>query len=230
MSNKILIVEDDLLIAEMLKRMLIKLGCNVCQICTSFNRTIDYLESNKDIDLVFLDINLEDDKTGVDVAVELNSKYCIPFIYLTSYSDPKTIKLASKTFPETYLTKPFNETVLFTTLTIVKQKIEAKSKCIIIKDGSKTVKVSSDELLYIKKEGNYLEVFTKSERYVVRQSIDNFVKELDDSNFIRTHRSYAVQLKNVSLIKNQEITMIGTSIPLSRQYKSKVIDLFRSLE
>jgi two-component SAPR family response regulator len=96
----ILIVEDDLLIAEMLKEMLLDLSYNVVKITKNYTQAVNELSVNNSIDLVFLDINLSDSKTGVDIAHQINNNSKVPFIYLTSYSDPKSIIEASATLPE----------------------------------------------------------------------------------------------------------------------------------
>ncbi len=226
---KILIVEDDLLIAEMLKRMLGKLGYKVCQICSNYATTIKFLEENSSIDLVFLDINLNDDKNGVDIGAELNSKYSLPFIYLTSYSDPKTIKSASKTLPENYLVKPFNETMLLSALAVIEQKIAVREKSVIIKNGTDKIKILNSEIDFIKAEGNYIEISTKTKRFVVRNSLEHFMTELNDNSFIRTHRSYIVNLRSVLKIKNQVLFVFDNEIPLSRKYRDHVMTAFNQI-
>lgn len=223
---KIIIIEDDFLIAEMLKRMLIKLTHTVLEVFSSYEEIENYLTNNNDIDLVFLDINLEQEKNGIDIATLLNDKFKIPFIFLTSYSDPKTIKEASKTLPETYLTKPFNETQLFTALEIVKQKHINKIKTIVINDGFKKIKLLNSDILYVKADGNYIEINTKNKRYIIRNSLDQFIKEFNDNYFTRTHRSYAVNLTEVNSIKNQLIYINNIEIPLSRKYKEHTVKLF----
>jgi DNA-binding LytR/AlgR family response regulator len=104
-----------------------------------------------------------------------------------------------------------------------------KPKYIVFKEGTKQVKLESKELLYIKKEANYIEIFTINNRYVIRHTIDKFIVELSDSDFVRTHRSYAVQLKNVEQIKNNDIIIGNEIIPISRQFKSRVKNIFKYL-
>lgn len=225
----ILIVEDDLLIAEMLKEMLQDLNYAVCQIKSTYEEVVFFLNNNNHPDLIFLDINLEQNKSGIDIGIELNKNYKIPFVYLTSYADPKTIKNAAQTVPEAYLTKPFSQAKLLTTLEIVRYKIE-KNNCTIIKDGYKKIKLKNADVLYIKTDGNYIEINTKEKRYTIRHSLENFIKEFNDKHFARTHRSYAVNLRLVQKIKNQLIYINEIEIPLSRKYKGNILDLFNDLD
>ena len=229
MGLNILIVEDELLIAEMLKRMLTKLGHNVCNICTTFDDTMAQLEENKNIDLVFLDINLEQSKNGIDIGHEIKNKFNIPFVYLTSYSDPKSIKEASKTLPESYLTKPFNEVSLLTTLEVIKEKIKQKDKNIVSKDGHSYIKINVKDILFIRKTQNYLDVFTTTKKYTIRKSIEQFIREINVPVFVRVHRSYAVNLKFVDKITNNIIFIKSYQVPLSRLYKKEVMELFSKI-
>jgi len=227
---RILIVEDNLLIAEMLKEMLHDLGHTVVCICTSFEDVFNKLQTGVSVDIVFLDINLEKNKSGIDIGLKLTNELKLPFIYLTSYSDPKTIKSASKTLPETYLTKPFNQIQLFSALEIFKEKLGSIVKSIVIKDGIKKIKLNRSDIYYIKTEGNYIEVVTENKRFIVRNSLENFIQNLNDKYFTRVHRSYAVNIKLVEKIKNKLIYINESEIPLSRKYRENILDLYKNLD
>ena len=223
----ILIVEDDLLIAEMLKEMLEELKYKVCAIKSTYEEVMMYLNSNNQPNLIFLDINLEQNKSGIDIGIELNKTFKLPFIYLTSYSDPKTIQNASKTSPEAYLTKPFNETQLLSTLEVVKHKIEVKLKTVTIKDGSKLVKLLVSEICYIKSDSNYLEIYTKEKRYVIRGSFVSLLNDISSLQLVRVHRSYAVNTACIDSVSYQDININQTIIPLSRNYRAKLMEVYQ---
>ena len=109
----ILIVEDELLIAEMLKEMLLELDCNVIYVAKNYDQALEVLKNPNTINLAILDINLSETKSGFDVAKLINQEYKLPFIFLTSYSDKNTVKEAISLKPESYLIKPFTKTDLF---------------------------------------------------------------------------------------------------------------------
>jgi DNA-binding NarL/FixJ family response regulator len=69
-------------------------------------------------DFAILDINLESEKDGIDIANYINQHNFIPFVYLTSYSDKETIERAKKTNPAGFIVKPFNEKTLYATIEI----------------------------------------------------------------------------------------------------------------
>ncbi len=133
-SYTILIVEDELLIAVLLKEMLTDLNHTVVGIAKNYNTAISILEETENIDLVFLDINLNDSKSGIDIARHIEQNFSIPFIFLSSYSDQKTIEEATNLHPHSYLVKPFTQTDLFVSLSLLKSRKE-ESKFLIIKDG-----------------------------------------------------------------------------------------------
>lgn len=105
---KILIVEDEPAIAEDLKDILLDHNYKVAGIANTYDQAMDKLAS-REIDLVFLDIALKGNGSGLDIAKIINEKYQLPFIFLTSFSDNDTIKDVVNLKPSGYLVKPFKE-------------------------------------------------------------------------------------------------------------------------
>jgi len=113
MKNKILVLEDDIVIA---KSILIGLKNNGFepQISTRFNAAAQLFEQNR-FDAAICDINLNQTQDGIDFVKEI-IKGKVPVIFLTAYSDINTIKRVEPTFPYAFLTKPFNNNQLILTL------------------------------------------------------------------------------------------------------------------
>jgi DNA-binding LytR/AlgR family response regulator len=225
-SLNILIIEDELLIAEMLKEMLLELECNVVAVAKNYDSALDVFEKRKDINFAILDINLSDTKTGLDVAKKINDEFKIPFIFLTSYSDTNTIKEAIALKPESYLIKPFSKTDLYVTLEIINARKKVVKRILIIKDGHLTVKIKHQDIFWVKSDNIYLEVKTDEKTYLVRNSLDKFIEELSDSNFIRIHRSYAVNMEHIKAVNGQYIIIKDEKIPLSRNYRDELMERF----
>jgi DNA-binding NarL/FixJ family response regulator len=115
--KKILIVEDEPLIAEGIALHLKHSAFVVAAIA------YDPLEAkqlilSKTPDMAILDINLESDNDGIEVAEYINKTCPMPFIYLTSYSDKITMERAKATSPAGFIVKPFNKNTLLATLEI----------------------------------------------------------------------------------------------------------------
>lgn len=114
---KVLIVEDEPLIAKNIGMYLNNNDYEVAGIAYDPDEAFHQLKQQQP-DFAILDINLESDKTGIDVADYINKNNFIPFIYLTSYSDKETIEKAKQTNPSGFIVKPFNEKTLYATIEI----------------------------------------------------------------------------------------------------------------
>lgn len=113
---RVLIVEDDPIIAEDIKEMLTNVNYSVQEIAYDKNDALEILDKTKP-DLVLLDINLSGEYEGFEIANYINSKK-IPFIYLTSYSGKEILDKAKNTLPMGYIVKPFNERELYSAIEI----------------------------------------------------------------------------------------------------------------
>ncbi len=114
---KVLIVEDEPLIAEDIATALVTNDFYVSGIVYSKEDALQELSTNTP-DLVLLDINLNGGEEGIEIANVLNSSYDLPFVFLTSYSDKITLNHAKNTQPSGYIVKPFTDAGLYATLEI----------------------------------------------------------------------------------------------------------------
>lgn len=114
---KILIVEDEPLIAKNIGMYLNNNDYEVSAIAYDADEALHQLKRQPP-DLAILDINLESERDGIEIAEYINQNNFIPFIYLTSYSDKETIERAKKTNPSGFIVKPFNEKTLYATIEI----------------------------------------------------------------------------------------------------------------
>ena len=114
---KILVVEDDVFIAQDISEHLTQLDYWVTAV--AYNAGEAYEELEKELpDLVLLDINLGQGEDGISIAHRLQNQYELPFIYLTSYSSRSVLDRAKATHPMGYIVKPFNEQDLFASIEI----------------------------------------------------------------------------------------------------------------
>lgn len=111
MSYKVLIVEDELVIARDIKGVLSDNGYDITQICSNVVCAKESLRENPP-DIVLIDINLQGALAGTEIGKELLGKDQIPFIYISSYIDKKTIDDVKATRPMGYLVKPFKKAEL----------------------------------------------------------------------------------------------------------------------
>lgn len=226
MSLKILIIEDELIIAEFLKTLIEKQGYKVVAIA------IDYKEAKAAIEgfepnLILLDINLNCNINGVEIAHIINTKYKIPFIFTSSYSDPSTLDRVIATNPLNYLVKPYKKEQLYTVLKLAEQKNPVIQKsnrnAIFIKDRNKYKKIEMKDILWIKADGNYLEVHAQNGIHLIRATLSNFTDKLNN-NFIRTHKSYIVNVDYITKVEGNRIALNTEKIPVSRMYKELLFE------
>lgn len=123
---KVLIVEDDAMIAEDLQDILIDAGYDVVGIAHNATKALNILEIRK-VDFAFLDVTLSDQSTGIDVAHHINDKYKFPFVFLTSYSDSQTVSNVVSTNPGGYLVKPFKEKDIVPALVVACSNAQQKN-------------------------------------------------------------------------------------------------------
>jgi DNA-binding NarL/FixJ family response regulator len=126
-GTRILIVEDEPLIADDIANQLTINDFEVSGIAYDYDDALDELSRNLP-DAVVLDINLGGQYTGIDIAKVINQKYDLPFIYLTSYADKTTLEQAKQTQPLGYVVKPFDERNLVATLEIALYNFSQKQK------------------------------------------------------------------------------------------------------
>lgn len=112
---RVLIVEDDPLIAEDIATALANIDYAVAGVAYDTQEALQLLDGSHP-DIAILDINLSGGQEGIGLAHIINEIHRIPFIFLTSYGDKSTLEAAKKTDPAGYLVKPFSEANLFASL------------------------------------------------------------------------------------------------------------------
>jgi CheY-like chemotaxis protein len=105
---KILVVEDERILALGLKKKLENLGYSVTDIVASGPETLEKVSENQP-DIIMMDIVLKGDMDGIETAAKLNETLSIPIIYLTAYADDEILKRAATTEPYGYILKPYKE-------------------------------------------------------------------------------------------------------------------------
>lgn len=245
-SIKILVVEDEIIIAEDIVVRLLNMGYDIAHMVDNVDEAIDCLESIP-LDLVLIDIALMGERTGIDLANIINTRFKIPFIYLTSISDKNTVKNAGETNPAAYLLKPFNDRQVHISIEVAlmsyygerqkdAQKYEVsdpeevfiqKSDALFLKKDSHYEKVEFDDILWLEADSNYTFIFSKSGRYTYSNVLKNFEDKLPGENFKRVHRSFIVNLDNVTGLEGNMLLVGEKQIPVSKACRDEVFKRFQ---
>ncbi|MBU7582155.1 MAG: response regulator [Nostoc sp. TH1S01] len=124
---KILIVEDEQLVADDLRETLEDLGYIVPALVASGEQAILTAETLRP-DLVLMDIRLEGEMDGIEASSEIQSRFNLPVVYLTANADRATLERAKTSQPFGYIVKPFDERILVTTIEIALARHQTEVK------------------------------------------------------------------------------------------------------
>ena len=222
----IYIVEDEPLIAATVETALKKQGFKVIGDSDEYDEALEQIDKNRP-DLVLVDIQLEGDKDGIDLAMQLDDRK-IPYLYLTSQTDPQTIKRVKETHPLGYIVKPFTEAGLRSNIELAWHNFSmTNDDFILLKSNGRTYKINQASITYLKAFDNYCYVNTTSGKYVVPHTLKHTSEKLNLQNFVQTHRSYWVNLKRISSVKKNVVYVDNEALPVSN---SKKEGLFKKLE
>lgn len=221
MRSRVLIVEDDVIISEVLRQIVQSAEHDVIGICADEKSAIERANFDKP-DFALLDIKLLGHDLGTNVAKELN-KINIPFAFITSYADKQTIQEAVILGPKGYLMKPFEKAEV---LRILKHLSESTKQTIPLKSMGVTDLIDLNDIIYVKSDNVYLEVYTTQKKYISRQKLSDFEAFVPNRQFIRVHRSFLVNRDYVESFSPNEIVIDGESIPVSRKYRSDISAYF----
>lgn len=238
-KTRILIVEDDMIIAANVSLQLSKLGYEVTGIESRGEDAINHVRENHP-DIILMDIHLKGKIDGIEAGRQIYHDYQIPLIYLTANSDEASYQKAKETKPYAFISKPFNKLNLERTIELVIQKIgeenpegqlsdsfvESLDDRIFIRNNGKLIKLMLDEILYIEAERNYCNIITAEQNYLIVSPLNSFCQKMESKDFLRVHRSYVVNIKKLDAVADSHLEIMRKVIPISKMYKD---DLMRSI-
>lgn len=241
---KILIVEDEAIIAMDLQMRLEKDGYDVVGVVDNNEEAVEVFHTTKP-DIVLMDINIGG-KDGIETAVALMQIKIIPVIFLTAFGQPEFVDRAKQIKPSAYLVKPYNYDSLRTSIEVAlhnfasavdnktliekgREPILQFSNTFFIKQNYRFVKVEMDELLYVESDNNYISLHTRDQKFVLKLSLNYLAERLQLSFLVRVHRSYMVNLGKIDAFTDDEIRVGTHVIPLGRNYKEQFLKSFNFL-
>ncbi len=246
---KILIVEDNVIIADDMQSMLEEIGYEIVDNVIVYEQAIEVLK-NEHVDLVLIDIILASDKTGIDLGKHIREVYNIPFIFVTSNSDRATVENAKTVKPDGYLVKPFEQQDLYTSIEIALSNFNYSKKgtnpemandtsddivsnsvlkdSIFVKKQHLYYRIQFGDIQFIKADNVYLEVNTVDKKFLVRSPLKDYLEKLPKNKFYRAHKSYIVNVDHIDAINSKDIMINNTLIPISKDFKEFIISSMNS--
>jgi DNA-binding LytR/AlgR family response regulator len=227
---KVLIVEDKLLIAEDIAQRLEKHSLEVVDICSSGEEAIEKAK-HKNPDLILMDIELSGAMDGISAAQIISQQQSVPIIYLSEYTDSKTLDRAKKTQPANYLTKPFNEADLvraidfaFSNARPVHATGNRFAQPVFVRTESQVyIKLDVQEILYLEADRSYCKVIASTRTFTLSTSMNNVYEQLDHEDFVKAHRSFIVNVSRITSLDGNSIKIGDTEIQMSKEYRDNLM-------
>ena len=243
---KILVVEDEMIIAAKISMQLTGLGYEVTGILSRGEEAISHVQENKP-DIVLLDINLKGKVDGIATALQLQKIADIPIIFLTANADETTFNRAKAAKPFAFISKPYKQLDLQRAIELtisrmaenetgpVAEKNEDEEQPFILSDRifvrhrEKMVKIIIAEILYIEADRNYSRIFTKNKEYLLSITLKTIEEKLPVKIFLRIHRSYIINLSHVDEVAEGHVIIAQKPIPLSAGLKEHLMERIQTL-
>lgn len=221
---KILIVEDEFIVANDIEETLISLNYEVQSSVATAKAAIEEVERCLP-DIILMDIILKGNMTGIEAANIIRQKHDVPIIYLTANADLATIEKAKVSLPYGYIIKPFTEKDLQTNIEIARFKFESdlKSKIesdqfnrffkldeqndehLIVESVKGLEKISPAEVYYIERSEGNSTIHFLDEEMLLKKPIDELEDRFLNFNFVRVNPDFLVNMEKVFLKKLPEI-------------------------
>lgn len=243
-AAKILIVEDNGSFALEMEMNVSEMGYEVLGIWPKGEEALADIPRLKP-DLVIMDINLEGEMDGLELARQLEPTG-IPVLFITVHDEPEYFESARKSNWAGYLVKPFDRISLQAALEVALRQRNGDSEQLeealgenILRSDSLLIKahgvyhnVRFTDMDFIQSEGNYCTVFAKERKYALKISLRQLLEGLPQSLFVQIHKSFAVQLSRLDLIdtNTNEVCIGSHRLPLGKGFRDSLIKRFKVLK
>ena len=220
-KEQILIVEDERIVGDDIKMIVQRLGYTVSGIAFSGEEAIKKIEKMQP-DLVLMDIVLEGEMSGIDAAEIIRSRFNIPVVYLTAYSDKKTLERAKITEPFGYILKPFEDRDLHSTIEMALYKHKTGNMLMESEEKYRSLAENAHDAIYISTLDGFLYANPAFEKLTGWKKEDLCSKKF---NFWDT-----VHPDDIDLIREREMARkAGKKVPPGNEFrilsKDKVVKI-----
>lgn len=231
---KCLVVDDEKLAQEVLIHHISKFDILQLEgVCNNVFELITFLNRNKDIDLIFLDIKMPE-ISGTDFVTLFNNPPAI--IYTTAYN-----QYALEAFNQSaidYLLKPISLERFAKSIQKVTQFLrpvlqsptpitsEKENDCFYVKSDKRLIKINPAELIYIEGMRNYIHLHTETGTIMVHATLTAFEENVKHLHYIcRVHKSFFINLNKINYLEQHVIILSNKkSIPVGLSYREQFYD------
>ncbi len=225
--KRVLIVEDEAIIAEHLHLILQKeLGLDADIAYKA--KTAKALLQEEHYDLILLDINLERERSGLELAEEIERDGLGNYMFLTAQTDHGVLSEARKLNPEAYLVKPFNDVEISMAVGLALKTEMDELGDLVFKDGWTTVKLPISKIRYAEADGNYIKLVSEDRNYLIRYSLSWFYKEVADKGFLKVHRARVVNSRIIKRYNRSSVNIEDQELPVSKSGYQTLVQHFEA--
>ena len=238
---KILIVEDEMIIAANISLQLNELGYEVTGILPRGEEALMHITAEKP-DILLLDINLKGTLNGIETALEMQKTHDIPVIYLTANADEAHFTKAKETHPYAFIAKPYKKLDLKRAIELTITQVGCKNDpadaktyevpedrsfilndCIFVRHLNAMVKVNIRDIFYIEAERNYCRIYSNDREYLLVMTLKEMDSKLPSRHFMRIHRSYIINLSQIKEVATSHILINKKVIPVNKSQKKVLL-------
>lgn len=241
-KTKVLVVEDDMIIAANISLQLTNLDYEVTGIETRGEEALVHARENRP-DIILMDINLKGKLDGIETAKQIHTIMHIPIIYLTANADEATFNRAKETHPFAFISKPLNIIQLQRTFELAVQQIKLKSggqtadnptlkildDRIFIRHMGKMIKLLLADIHYIEADRNYCKIVTGSQHYLLTTTLKTMEEKLPASLFLRVHRSYMVNIAKLDVVAEGHLEINRKVIPMGKSHREPLLNRIQKI-
>jgi DNA-binding LytR/AlgR family response regulator len=229
---KVLIVEDKAIVAESISVMLKKHGLEVVGVCDSGEEAIRMAEALLP-DLILMDVELAGALDGISAASMIQKNLNVLIIYLSDYTDQKTVDRAKKTLPANYIAKPFVESDVIRAIELAFHNAQAFTKQrppsllrnhVFLRDEKQVfVKLAYQEIIYLRAGRAYCDIVTDNKVFTLSTSMNHVHDQIQNKDFVRVHRSYIVNVNKITALDGNIIKLGEKELQMSKEFREDLV-------
>lgn len=242
---KIIIVEDEMLIAANISLQLQNLGYEIGGIFPRGEEALAYLKEHP-ADIVLLDIQLKGTLDGIETAEKIKELYNLAIIFLTANTDDLHFRRAKNTYPHAFISKPFKKLDLQHAIeltasnhlqpmhptnslpSLANSPIMLEDR-IFVRHNEKMVKIIIKDIQYIEAERNYSRIYCCNKSFLLVITLKELDEKLPQEHFIRIHRSFVINLSQVDEVANTHVVISKKAVPLSKTYRKNLMERLQTI-
>ena len=220
-----IIIDDELSSQKVLQHFVYETEVlELKQTCNNSAEAFKYLQLHPKIDLLFLDINMPR-QSGLDFYKSLQHPPAV--IFTTAY--PQYAVEGFEVDATDYLLKPIAYERFLTAINKVlhTNNTSSKNDFIILKENKALHKVMVADILFVEAYGDYVKVHLEDKFITTHSTLSRFVEQLP-KYFIKTHKSFSINLNKMRALSGNQITVDSHNVPIGQTYKAQVLKALNS--